>query len=92
MLPEGFQWSLVLQHEKVPTSVTIGAAEVARLMQRLDGSWQVRLNCHRPMTEPLVVRDCESFESGKAGVEAWVRRHEVKLRAEVDLLYAGRRW
>jgi len=92
MLPEGFQWTRALEHEQVPASVRLGPAEVARLMQKVDGSWHARLDCQRGMAGPLILRDCRDFESGRAGVEAWVQRHEARLRAEIQQLFAAKRW
>lgn len=84
MLPEGFQWAKALQHDKVETAVLLGATEVARLHERLDGLWFVRLESYRGVHEPLLKRDCTSFEQGKIGVELWVQRHEARLRSEVE--------
>ena len=81
MLPEGFEWRHVLRQESGIHGVYLGQREVARLSQRADGQWQALLRPHAELFSPYVVRDCASFASGEAGVEAWVRRHEVHLRA-----------
>lgn len=62
---------------------------MARMIDRLDGSWFVRLECQKPMSHPLVTRNCTSFEQGRAGTEEWARRNEARIRAEVAALVAG---
>ena len=81
MLPDGFEWRNVMQHDNGDRAVYVRSREVARLSQRADGQWQALLRPHAELFSPYVVRDCASFASGEAGVEAWVRRHEVHLRA-----------
>ena len=82
MLPAGFQWVKAHQYEVgPPTSLMLDGVGMARMLQRVDGSWFARLDCHKPITAPLRTRDCASFESGVAGCEAWACRHEERLRA-----------
>lgn len=89
-LPEGFHWIQGHQHEKGPPSaLALGDVQVARMIDRLDGSWFVRLECQKPMSHPLVTRNCTSFEQGRAGTEEWARRNEARIRAEVAALVAG---
>ena len=91
-LPSDFRWTQAHQHEKGrSTALALGDVQVARMLDRLDGSWFVRLECHRGISAPLVTRRCTSFEQGVAGTEEWVRRHEARLRAEVAAVVAGRR-
>ena len=83
MLPDDFKWFKPLPHMQVETAMGLHATEVARLIDRLDGSWFVRLECWHGVNGPLVTRNCTSFEQGRAGVEEWVRRNEDRIRAEV---------
>ena len=52
------------------------------LMRRLDGSWYATLDAHRGIHAPLVMRDCITRDSGRAGVETWAMRHSARLRQE----------
>lgn len=91
-LPDGFHWIRAHQYEQgEPTALALGDVQVAQMMDRLNGSWFVRLDCQQPIEAPLVTRDCSSFEQGRAGAEEWVRRNEARLRAEVDAARAKRR-
>ncbi|HEY4529399.1 MAG TPA: hypothetical protein VIG97_03570 [Luteimonas sp.] len=83
MLPDGFQWAKRHQYDTQETALVYRRKQVAVLLERLDGSWMARLECHWPITEPLVTRACSSLEAGRAGVEEWARRHAARLRAEV---------
>ncbi len=56
--------------------------EVARLVDRVGGTWFARLDMHLPDTN--VTRNCSSFEAGKRGVELWAERHRERLVAEVE--------
>ena len=47
----------------------VGKRTVAMLMQRTDGTWFARLECHLPIEAPVVIRNCTSFDTGKAGIE-----------------------
>ncbi len=71
------------QHSQGELALVCGGKQVAMLMRRADGGWWARLWCHWPIDTPLVLRDCSSFESGKAGIEAWVQRHQAQIREEV---------
>jgi len=87
-----FRWIKASQHDKGPPTVLALRGEwVARLMQKLDGSWYVRLDCQQPITEALVMRDCSSFEQGVHGAEAWAERHEERIREEMAVKLSGRR-
>lgn len=91
-LPDGFRWVQGHQHEKgPPTALALGDVQVARMLDRLDGSWFIRLNCQQGMETPLDLHDCTSFEQGRTGAEEWARRHEARLRAEVAAKIAKRR-
>lgn len=83
-LPDGFRWIPASQHEKGdPRALAIGEEMVAMLIDRIDGSWFVRLDCQLGISAPLVTRPCRSFESGRQGTEIWAARHEARLRAQV---------
>lgn len=90
-LPHGFRWIKGHQYEQgEPTALALGDDCVARLLQRVDGNWIIRLDCQQPIEAPLVVRRCTSFAQGRAGAELWVLRHEARLRAEVEAKRASR--
>lgn len=63
-----------------PTSLQAHGYEVARLGRCADGRWQAitRRNLPHELQHKHV---CQSYESGKAGCEAWARRHEDALLA-----------
>ncbi len=88
MLPEGFEWKDRYQYAEGELALVYGGKQVAMLMRKAGGDWFARLWTHWPVTAPLVVRDCSSFEAGKAGIEAWAERHQDRIRAEAA---AGRR-
>lgn len=82
MLPADFQWIPRGQYAEDELALLCNGRHVAMLMKRVDGeTWMARLDCHQPITAPVVTRTCTSFESGKAGVEAWAARHQATLRA-----------
>lgn len=85
MLPEGFEWRHVLRQESGIHGVYLGQREVARLSQRADGQWQALLRPHAELFSPYVMRDCTSFDTGRAGIEAWVCRHEARLRSRAGI-------
>lgn len=61
----------------------LNLTEVARLIQRVDDhSWFAMLDRHLGW-DAEKKRKCTSYESGRAGVEAWALRHEARLRAEI---------
>ncbi|MBB1060439.1 hypothetical protein [Marilutibacter spongiae] len=86
MLPDGFKWTKRSQYDEEGTAVVLGDAQVAMLLERVDGGWVARLNSHWPVDAPLVTRRCQSKATGTAGIEAWVCRHEARLRAEAGAL------
>ncbi|WP_313171500.1 hypothetical protein [Stenotrophomonas sp.] len=85
MLPNDFKWAKVADFESQLTAIYVNDLAVSRLVERLDGSWFVNLDYHLPPPDGAVLhppRNCRSYETGRAGCEEWVRRHEAKLRAE----------
>lgn len=79
-----FNWAaMAIEPQQRLVSYQLGITEVARLMARPDGTWHVRLDMHLTGAT-LVLRDCRSYETGKAGVELWAARHESRIRAEVE--------
>ena len=64
-------------------ALVVGGVEVARMMDRVDGTWFALL---RYRGREAVTRDCTNFEAGRAGCETWARRHRFVLEA-----YAERR-
>ncbi|WP_435014707.1 hypothetical protein [Xanthomonas arboricola] len=92
MLPEGFHWTEAHQHQEgPPRMLALRSTGVARMTQRVDnGKWFVYLNYHLlNMDTTARTKDCSSFEAGRAGVEMWAARHEVRLRAEVAAIEAA---
>lgn len=84
MLPEGFKWIPRGQYAPDEPALTLDGHYVAMLMRKADGvTWCARLDCQQSITAAVVMRDCSSFETGKAGIEAWARKHEVRLRREI---------
>ena len=82
MLPTDFKWIPRGQYAPDELTLTVGGRYVAMLMTKVDGvTWIARLDCHQPITAPVVTRECVSRESGIAGIEAWAVRHEATLRA-----------
>lgn len=79
-----FNWTtMAIEPQRRLVSYRLGITEVARLMRRVGGEWYVRLDMHLS-GDKLVLRDCRSYETGKAGVELWAARHEARIRAEIE--------
>ena len=85
MLPDGFEWCAVMQHDDGERAVKLHGREVARLSRKVNGEWFALLRPYLEVFSPYVARDCTSFESGRAVVEAWVRRHEAHLREQAAI-------
>lgn len=64
-----------------PDALDLGGYEVARMVERLDGTWFALL---RYPGRKAVIRDCTSYAKGKAGCEAWARRHRAELEADAE--------
>lgn len=79
-----------LPYSNTPVRLYVGELEVARLCVRANGTWYAALNQHLHYQDPER-RDvaCSSFESGKAGVEAWAERHMERLLAETAGRWSG---
>src|SRR5688500_10864641 len=82
LLPAGFQWIPRWQYADGDLALALGGEQVAMLMRRADGGWVARLEAQWPLSAPLVMRQCSSFEAGKSGIEAWAIRHEARIRDE----------
>lgn len=74
MLPDGFCWKPRYQYDRGPNAVFCRSLIVSHLDQRIDGSWIACLNGR--------TRRCTGYEAGRAGCEAWVTRHQDRLRVE----------
>lgn len=84
MARDEFNWqTMAIEPQRRLVSYQLGIVEVARLMERVGGEWYVRLDMHLS-GDKLVLRDCRSYETGKAGVELWAARHEARIRAEIE--------
>jgi hypothetical protein len=74
MLPNDFKWKPRWQYDTADNAVYCRSKMVASMDQRIDGIWVAKLGeAHH--------RTCTTRESGRAGCEAWVKRHEARLRA-----------
>ncbi len=81
MLPDGFQWIPRYQHAAGELALVFDGRHVAQLMRKVDGvTWIARLILEGSIHAPVDIRSCQSFDSGKAGIEAWACRHEAQLR------------
>lgn len=68
----------------------VGEVEVARLCMRIGGTWYAVLDQHLPY-EDRRLRDCATFDTGKAGIELWAARHRERLEREVAAKWASKR-
>lgn len=77
-----FQWSALNPGYPGPEVLyKLGTTPVARLTDRLGGTWFAHLDYH--LSGASRTRDCTSYEAGRRGVELWAARHADRLRAEV---------
>lgn len=80
------QWS-----KEPPDTLSLDGMEIARLCQRVnDLTWFVILDQHLDY-ERRHRRNCTSYEAGKAGAEMWAKRHEARIRREIEERRARRR-
>lgn len=87
MFPEGFT-TKPRGEGSDDLDVLLDGRVVAQLVSSIDGMrWVAYLDRHWPIGAPLVMRPCESRESGLAGLAAWAERNRDRLRAE----FAGQR-
>src|SRR5690606_33157725 len=82
MLPDGFEWVQRWQYAADELALTIDGWHAASLMQKVTGEWYALLYLSGEPLGPFRTRACASRESGIAGIEAWARRHEAKLREQ----------
>lgn len=82
MLPEGFKWVPRYEHAKGELALVLDdRRHVAQLMRMVDGvTWIARLIPVPGIHAPVITRQCTSFESGKAGIEAWACKYEAEIR------------
>lgn len=95
MLPDGFHWAPRCHLDKAPNAVFLGDQIVAYVESKEGGGWFVRLEVQKPFEAPIVTRPARSWDTGRAGIETWVCRHEDRLRREVGVRMAARpsnRW
>jgi hypothetical protein len=93
MIPDGFRWAPRYQYAQGDNGLFIAGELVAYMNTRTDGEWLARLDVHHDGT--LITRRCTDWERGRAGCEAWARRHESRLRRETEAKAATRpclRW
>jgi len=93
MLPDGFKWDRTADFESAQTAIYVNGMVVSHLVERIDGTWYVKLDCHLPMPAGCILRpsrNCQSYESGRAGCEIWAARHEARLRAETVAIHRAK--
>jgi len=90
MLPDGFKWAPRWQYDREANGLYLGDVLVAYVDTRVDGGWLARLDCQQPIDAPLIIRRCQSLDSGRRGCEIWANRHEERLRREVAGVIARR--
>jgi hypothetical protein len=79
------QWS-----RQPPDTLCLDGTEIARLSQNVVTlAWSVILDQHLDYTQ-RVRRPCTSYEAGRAGAELWARRHEERIRREIEERRAAR--
>ena len=85
MEEDTFKWGHSIQWSTGPEDVLyFDLVQVARLHQRVnDLSWFVTLDTHLDLW-PQRSRNCTSYEQGKAGAEMWAKRHEARIRREIE--------
>lgn len=73
-----------------PTVYRLNGTEIARLWQHVQTrDWWATLDKHLPF-ERQRNRACQSYQTGRAGVEQWALRHLDRLTAEVAEIEARR--
>jgi hypothetical protein len=78
-----FAWApYTIGRDELLTSLQWDGFEVARLFERLDGSWFVILDRHLDW-ERHITRPCSSLEQGRAGAMMWAERHRERIAREV---------
>lgn len=83
-LPDDFHWTYPIpsQPDGFPTQISCNLLMVVALTRRADnGQWVARLDRHRNGPGGPG-RPCRSYDSGRAGAEQWVTRHQDRLRAD----------
>jgi len=87
-----FTWDHLFTWSKGPRTVLrLRGTEVARLSQKVTGEWVADLNQHLDWSDPRRrPKDCRSYETGRAGVNEWARRHAERLDREVAELESKR--
>lgn len=64
-----------------PHALYVARYEAARIVERLNGTWFAML---RYPGQEAVNRPCTSYDAGRAGIEAWARRHYDALEATAE--------
>ena len=83
-----FEWKPYSQHASGPPTVYCWEGkEVARLFDRINGTWFVELDRQRPYEQRRML-DCQSYDSGRRGVELWAERHRERLIRECEQRWA----
>lgn len=86
-----FKWETLFAWSDERTVLRLRGTEVARLVRKATGEWHAALNQHLPATDPRRrYKDCRSFETGRAGVDEWARRHAERIEREVAAMESKR--
>jgi hypothetical protein len=84
MLPDGFHWRPVLIGRPVIPALFVGAVEVARLTERVDGAgWHAEVERQRGDWELRRSEIAPDEATGRRWIEAWARRDAERIRQEV---------
>lgn len=83
MAEQEFKWAALNPgYEGAEVLYKLGITPVARMVDRIGGTWFAVLDYHLPGEKRH--RECTSYEAGRRGVELWAARHAARLRAEVN--------
>lgn len=92
MEEDTLNWGHCIQSSRLPPdSLRLGIVEIARLHQNIQTkAWFVTLDQHLDY-ESRKNKPCTSYEAGKAGAEMWAKRHEARIRREIEERRAKRK-
>ncbi len=90
-LPDGFHWIRSSPSQAGEDVLAYEFRWVAQLYQRVDNlKWFARLDVQLEAEgRKRAPRPCQSYWTGRAGIEQWAARHEARLRAEVLAIKAA---
>lgn len=91
-LPDGFHWIRSSPNQGAEDVLAHEFCWVAQLYQRVDNlKWFARLDVQlEAQGTRRPPRPCQSYWTGREGIEQWVDRHQERLRAEVAAIRAAK--